>query len=127
MMNRLAKLFTLLPFTIATQTFAASPPSEAIEKQKIIKKGVVIQSYKPTVSKPAASDSGEPDYANYAPLAQAVLRGELNQIDALLNAGAQIQTRGSNGESLLELAAFRADPMIVQRLISAGADVSKMS
>jgi uncharacterized protein len=126
-MNSLLKLITPLAITISTQAFAAPPQTDAIEKQKITKKGVVIQNYKPAVTKPTAANDSEPNYANYAPLAQAVLRGDLNQIDTLLNAGTQIQTLGNNAESLLELAAFKAEPAIVQRLIAAGADVTAMS
>lgn len=58
-------------------------------------------------------------------LVPAIIQSRLDVVDALLRAGADVHSRGANGETALHIAAKCGDAEVMQRLLKAGADVNE--
>ena len=59
-----------------------------------------------------------------SPLAKAAIRGDLAAIKAMLEAGAEINTRDALGRTPLHMAAFYGRPKTTELLIASGADIN---
>jgi ankyrin repeat protein len=61
------------------------------------------------------------------PLNQAAMRGDTTQVQQLLDKGADVNTKDSNGETALMEAAGNGHPEVVKQLLAKGADVNAKS
>ena len=62
-------------------------------------------------------------FSGLTPLHRAALRGELNIIEALLKAGADVNAQNDFQESPLHFACKRGHPMIIHAILERGADI----
>lgn len=72
----------------------------------------------------ALNDVNQRGNSGSTPLHVAAIRGRLDELEALLHAGATVDIRGENGNTALHEAALQGHAAIVTALVRAGASVA---
>ena len=107
----------------APDAVAAAEPGEPRARTRLSKAGPAVASAPPLgaaapsfPAKPAANADSN------AQLREAASRGDVAAVQALARAGAELNTRGSTGQTALMQAAARGDARMVRALLALGAD-----
>jgi uncharacterized protein len=107
-----------LPTLALVSAEAAAPSGARVSVVEAVKAG----DSKTVRSAIAAGEVNVPEADGTTALHWAVRRGDLDSVNLLLQAGAQVSAATRYGVTPLYLAARKGDPVIIERLLKAGAD-----
>ena len=107
----------------APDAVAAAEPGEPRARTRLSKTGPAVASA-PSVDAAAPSFPAKPaaNADSNAQLREAAARGDVAAVQALVRAGAELNTRGNAGQTALMQAAARGDVRMVRALLALGAD-----